>query len=195
MIHSTQRGLWGFVVLTLTLTLTLAGPSPASPAASTGQGVYQEPAEFLRESFAGEVPAPELLWITKELRPEIERILGHSLGVLRVRYWRRGERTAWILDQIGKDKPITTGVVVQEGRIERTKVLVFRESRGWEVRYPAFVQQFQGVGLEAERLDRHIDGITGATLSVRAVTRVAHLALYFHQCVTAPPARDSHATP
>ena len=191
MIHSMQKGFTGLVFLAL----VLIGASPSSPVSTTGQGVYQEPADFLRESFAGEVPVPELLWITKALRPEIERILGHGLGVLRVRYWRRGERTAWILDQIGKDKPITTGVVVEEGRIERAKVLVFRESRGWEVRYPAFVQQFQGAGLEEERLDRHIDGITGATLSVRAVTRMAHLALYFHQRVTVPPAGEPHATP
>ncbi|MCP4949490.1 MAG: FMN-binding protein [Aestuariibacter sp.] len=30
------------------------------------------------------------------------------------------------------------------------------------------------------KLDRQIDGITGATLSVRAVTRLARMALYLH---------------
>ncbi len=163
----------------------------AKPAAHSGRGVYQEPVDFLEEVFGGEVPTPEALWITQSLQPEVERILGHGLGVLRVRYWRRGERTAWILDEIGKDKPITTGVVIDEGHIERTKVLIFRESRGWEVRYPAFVEQFKGAELEEEKLDRRIDGITGATLSVRAVTHVAHLALFLHQRVTDSRPPDS----
>jgi len=170
--------------------LVLACAVAAKPAGS-GQGIYQEPAEFLHEVFAGEPPASDVLWITKSLRPEVERILGHGLGVLRVRYWRRGERTAWVLDEIGKDRPITTGIVINQGKIERTKVLVFRESRGWEVRYPAFVEQFSGAKLEEGSLDRHIDGITGATLSVRAVSKVAHLALYFHQRVTVP--RDAES--
>jgi len=172
-------------LLSICTILTLAFAVAAKPAGS-GQGIYQEPTEFLEEVFAGEPPASEVLWITKSLRPEVESILGHGLGALRVRYWRHGERTAWILDEVGKDKPITTGIVVHQGQIERTKVLVFRESRGWEVRYPAFVAQFSGAKLAAGGLDRHIDGITGATLSVRAVSKVAHLALYLHQRVTAP---------
>lgn len=162
-----------------------------SPAACSEQreqpehNVYQQPAAFLEEVFAGDVPPPQALWITKALQPEVERIMGHGLGLLRVRYWRRDGRTAWILDEIGKDKPITTGIVIGDGRIERTKVLIFRESRGWEVRYPAFVEQFAGIELENGKLNRRIDGITGATLSVRAVSKVANLALYFHRQVTA----------
>ncbi|MCV6604514.1 MAG: FMN-binding protein, partial [Porticoccaceae bacterium] len=70
--------------------------------------------------------------------------------------------------------------------IEQVKILEFRESRGWEVRYPFFTKQFIGVGLAHKkryRLDSHIDGITGATLSVRAVKKVATLALFFHRQV------------
>ncbi len=181
-IHSVTLGLCGL--------LFMAFASAEMTADSSVHSVYQQPADFLQEVFAGEAPTPEVLWITKSLRPEVERIMGHSLGVLRVRYWRRGERTAWILDEIGKDKPITTGIVIDDGRIERTKVLIFRESRGWEVRYPAFVEQFKGAELEGKRLDRRIDGITGATLSVHAVTKVSHLALFFHQRVTATSHSD-----
>jgi hypothetical protein len=168
----------------LSAALLVAFAATAKPSGSAGYGVSQEPTEFRADGFTGEAPTPEALWITKSLHPEVERIMGHGLGVLRVRYWRRGERTAWILDEIGKDKPITTGIVVNAGRIERTKVLIFRESRGWEVRYPRFLQQFRGAEIENRQLDRRIDGITGATLSVRAVTKVAHLALFFHQWVS-----------
>jgi hypothetical protein len=57
--------------------------------------------------------------------------------------------------------------------------MAFRESRGWEIRHEFFTRQFAGVGLdESGRLDRPIDGITGATLSANATDRAARLALW-----------------
>lgn len=143
---------------------------------------YQEPEEFIREVFADDPPKTSMLWVTKELKPGIQEILGHDLGVLRLRYWGVAGRTAWILEEIGKEKPITTGIVVNKGKVELVKVLIFRESRGWEVRYPFFTDQFKGVSLKLDdELDRTIDGISGATLSTRALTKLARLALYLHQ--------------
>jgi uncharacterized protein with FMN-binding domain len=82
-------------------------------------------------------------------------------------------------EDIGKDKPITLGIVVSGNRIERVDVLAFRETRGWEIRYPFFTNQFSGLTLAPDGyLSDSIDGITGATLSVRAVERVARLALW-----------------
>jgi len=140
---------------------------------------YQTADEFLDEAFAGSAPEPEVLWLTGERRDVAEKILGHRYPTLRVRYWRNQQRSAWILEEVGKEQPITTGVVIDKGRIERIKVLVFRESRGWEVRHPFFTDQFKGAGLNGEQeLDRPIDGISGATLSVRAMQKIARLALY-----------------
>ena len=154
-------------------------------AAPVAAEVYQPPAAFLAEAFAGDVPAPEVLWITSRIKPAIKAILGHDPGRLRLRYWRRGRRTAWILEEIGKYKPITTGVVVVDGRIERLRVLIYRESHGWEVRYPFFTDQFRNARLlERRRLSRNIDSISGATLSVGALERVARLALFLHDTVT-----------
>ena len=63
-------------------------------------------------------------------------------------------------------------------------VLQFRESRGWEIRYPFFTQQFDGVRLDKnDKLNERIDGITGATLSVRAATRSANLALVLSEYI------------
>jgi hypothetical protein len=60
-------------------------------------------------------------------------------------------------------------------------VLAFRESRGWEIRYPFFTDQFSGLTLAPDGyLSKPIDGITGATLSVRAVERVTRLALWLN---------------
>lgn len=145
-------------------------------------GTYQEPEEFIGETFAGDVPKPRTLWIKNELKPEIRKIMDRNLGVLRLRYWGKNGRTAWILEEIGKEKPITAGIVVSNGKIERIKVLIFRESRGWEVRHPFFTDQFNGLGLTTDHeLDGTIDGVSGATLSVRALKKLARLAIFLHQ--------------
>ncbi|HEX9628234.1 MAG TPA: FMN-binding protein [Acidiferrobacterales bacterium] len=157
-----------------------------APAAAAAPGVYQPPAAFVREAFGGNAPAPKTLWIDDALAREIGAILGHPPDGRRLRYWRRGARTAWVLDEIGKERPITVGIVVDAGRIERVQVLAFRESRGWEVRHPFFTDQFRAATLTGKHeLDRDIDGISGATLSVRALTRLARLALFLDARVNA----------
>ena len=143
-----------------------------------GKGVYQDPADFVRENFAGTPPAPQALWLTDELQQEIEPILGHPYRALRLRYWAEGARSVWLLEEIGKEQPITTGIVIEDGRIARLRVLIFRESRGDEVRHPFFTDQFTGARLSAEgQLDRPIDGVSGATLSTRALGKLARVAL------------------
>lgn len=142
---------------------------------------YQEPAEFIAESFAGDTPEPEVLWLDKAMKSEMGKIMSRRWRGLRVRYWRRDDHTVWILEEIGKEKPITFGTSIRAGKIERMRVLVFRESRGWEVRYPAFTAQFDNAALTPKRkLDRKIDGVSGATLSVRAMKKIARLSLYLH---------------
>ena len=147
-------------------------------------GVYQEPDAFIAEAFADNPPKPGVIWPDKALKARMKDILGHDYRGLRIRYWKDGDRTAWILDEIGKDKPITTGFVINQGRIEKVRVLIFRESRGWEVRHDFFTDQFDNAGLQAgSELDRSIDNISGATLSVRAVTKLARIALLLDQAV------------
>lgn len=135
--------------------------------------------EFLALAFPAGVPAQKTLWLTDAARQRAGQSIGLVPASLRVRYWSAAERSAWILEEIGKEQPITLGFVVAAGRIEELRVLAFRESRGGEIRHAFFTNQYRGVGLdERGRLDQSIDGITGATLSVRAVDRAARLALW-----------------
>ena len=91
----------------------------------------------------------------------------------------------WILDTLGRTGIITAGIVIQRGRVERVEVLVFRERRGQGVQAASFTRQFEGAALtDRGGLDRRIDGITGATISVRAVTNLARLALYLDRRVS-----------
>ena len=150
--------------------------------ATAGDSVYLEPAEFIAGAFPGAAPQLRVLWLTPDIRAGATRILGHEPAQLRQKYWTDGQRTAWILDEIGKEDPITAGFVVHAGRIEQARVLIYRESRGGEIRYPSFVAQFQGAALAADgHLNRGIDGISGATLSVDAMLRMSRAALFLAQ--------------
>ena len=107
--------------------------------------------------------------------------MGHDYPALRVRYWCRETRSAWVLDEVGKDLPITVGIVVVDDYIESLRVLTYRENRGGEVATPSFTEQFNDNTLNDEyALNTHIDGITGATLSVRALSRLAAMALFLN---------------
>lgn len=153
-----------------------------APAAQGREDVYLTPEQFVAESIGTPPPKPEILWLTKDVAAQATRILGHAPPQLRQRYWKSDGKTVWVLEEIGKEEPITAGFVVENGSMRQVRVLVYRESRGGEIRYPAFLRQYEGVVLDAERqLDRGIDGISGATLSVRAMGRMARLALYFDQ--------------
>ena len=149
---------------------------------SLAKGTYLEPEKYLQQIFDGNPPEPKKLWFKKDLKTEIKNILGHDLKMLRLRYWDDNKKRAWILEEIGRDKPITVGLVTAAGKILDVKVLIFRESRGWEVRYPFFTDQFKDATLvTGNNLDRKIDGISGATLSVNALTKLGRLVLFLHK--------------
>jgi hypothetical protein len=166
------------------LILLVTGPALAGPGGEAGR--YLERDDYLQTVFAGNVPAVRTLWVAGELREGVERMLGHAFASLRVRYWFDGETSAWVLDEIGKELPITIGVSVTAGAIDNVRILEFRESRGWEVKYPFFTDQFIDARLGPDQsLDRRVDNITGATLSVGAVTRIARIALLMHEHIAA----------
>ncbi len=144
--------------------------------ASLADTVYQTREDFLRELF-GTPPPAKVIWLDNAAQDKLKGVLGHPYGQARLRYWRVDGRTAWILDEIGKEYPITAAFVVKNGEIERARVLVYRETRGMEVHYPAFLQQFIGATLQDGKLTKSIDGISGATLSVHSMERMARAAL------------------
>jgi len=149
------------------------------------KGEYQTPDAFISESFEGVTPKAKVLWLNKEDKATVAEILQHKYNRMRIRYWRVNDQTVWVLNEIGKEKPITIGIHVKQSRIAHFKVLTFRESRGDEVRHEFFSQQFINATLNKDnKLSQNVDGITGATLSVRATTKVARLALWLNAKVT-----------
>jgi len=172
-----------FNFLLAVLVLTVAG-HVASSFGQTGQYLTSE------QLYAQVFPQQEsihwqTLWLKPEQRQAIEKILERSFNAPRIRYWGANGTTVWQFDEIGKEKPITLGVVVTAGKIARLEVMEYRETRGGEIRHPFFTRQFIDLTLAQNQRGYHlngtIDGVTGATLSVRAVKKIATLALYCHQ--------------
>lgn len=168
------------------LTLTIFAVAMIfSPMSFAAKGVYQTPAAFISQSFVDVTPQVKVLWLTKEDKAAVADILQHKFNRMRIRYWQAGNETVWILNEVGKEKPITMGVHVKNNHINHFKVLTYRESRGDEVRHEFFSKQFINATLNKEnRLSQNVDGITGATLSVRATKKVARLALWLNAKVS-----------
>jgi len=145
---------------------------------------YKENKVFVSEIFSQNPPSPQYVWLTGALEKQVNTILKHPYGKLRIKYWILGDKSAWILEEIGKVELITTGIIIDTGKISKMEILAFHESRGWEVKYPFFLKQFINATLKDNtQLNQNVDGITGATLSVRAVTKLARVALLLHNHV------------
>ena len=132
------------------------------------------------------------IWLKKTIQSKITNILDHKYPKLRLRYKisknNDSPTSIWYLDEIGKERPITFGVSVKDDRIQAIRVLEFRESRGYEINIPSFASQFENIGVdEKKNLDKNIDGITGATMSVSAMKKVARLAILLHHSVKEIP--------
>ncbi|MGJ8668465.1 MAG: FMN-binding protein [Oceanococcus sp.] len=156
--------------------------SASFAASAAEESVYLSRDAFVAQAFSGEAPQAQLIWLSGELREQVSALLGHPPRSARLRYWQVGKRSAWILDEIGKERPITAGFVIEDSVLRQVEILIYRESRGWEIRNRFFTEQFANAQLaDNQQLDRKIDNITGATLSVAAVRRLAQLALLLDQ--------------
>lgn len=140
--------------------------------------VYLTPAEALGEIFPG---AAAVDTVTALLTPEEARDLHRRLGAavpsdtVTVLAPRDGDGArlgyAVVAEEIGKYRPIT--FLVGTGpdlRVRDVEVLVYRESRGGEVRRERFLHQYRGKGADDPvRTNRDILNVAGATLSVNAL--------------------------
>ena len=150
------------------------GESPDGP---EHVNVYLTLEEALSKSF----PVADTVWSemwtsTRAERTRIERRLGWRLAdsTFTIYRGRRGNEDrgyAIVSHEIGLYKPITFMVKVGTNKkVQSVYVMVFRESRGGEVRRRRFLVQYDGKSIgNPIRINRDIIGITGATLSVRAM--------------------------
>ncbi len=157
-------------LLALLATCLIASPTWA-------RGTYLTLDQMLQSTFEG-TPAGQALWLKPDQKQAIEQLLEHPFHKARIKYWQQGDRNLWVLSEIGKEKPITFAVVTSRQVLERIDVMAFREVRGDEIRLPAYTAQFRQQTLtDDDKLTEPVDGISGATYSVRSMKKVARLAL------------------
>ena len=133
---------------------------------------------YLEDIFGGSDIVKKRTIVKADTKKKLKRIKGDKYKKAIFSYWALDEKTIWILNSIGKYKPITAGFIVNDCKVESAKVLVYREQHGYEIKYPSFLSQFNGVTLKSNiKLNKGISNISGATLSVNSMDRMARVAL------------------
>jgi Na+-translocating ferredoxin:NAD+ oxidoreductase RnfG subunit len=120
---------------------------------------------------------PEELRLSPEQKARIQDRIGwkfpeESFKAFKAETNGKVEGYAVIQETIGKHRPITYIVsVTPEGKVSSVEILVYRESKGSEVRRKRFNAQYEGkTSLDPIRINKDIINVTGATMSVRSVS-------------------------
>ena len=157
-----------FCIITLILSCYLLVVSPVSNAYTADD--KKQIQAFLGQIFNNNVPQAKRLWVTADLKKTLADKLGNPTNKLSYRYWQLNDTVVWVLDELGKERDITTGVVMKNNQVDDVEVIIYRESKGGEVQIPWFTAQFQGARPE-DNWQKDIDSISGATLSVNALKK------------------------
>jgi hypothetical protein len=139
--------------------------------------------DFLDQTFKSETPKPKRFWANKETQQFIKTQFNPSQIKLSYRYWQNDETTVWILDELGKERDITTAIVIKNDKIAKVQVLIYRESRGGQVQNNRFTQQYNNK-TSTNNFTKEIDSISGATLSVNALNKQVRMALWLNQSIS-----------
>ena len=142
-----------------------------------GVDVYLTKKEAFALAFPGmDQIKKEKKWLTDTQKEAIGKILGEEYKKRRLTYYfglnDGGQPSSAMIigNEIGRSYPITFMVVINpDGTVKDVEIMVYREPHGWEVRFESFLSQF--FGRDAGSPFDDINNITGATLSVRSMTR------------------------
>lgn len=171
--------------------------APIAPAAADEIGtvqVYLSPQEGREKIFPQAVRfAREQHAVQPAAKAELVEVLGRTFAedslAVDLAYDKDGAFLGYAIvsEEVGKFRPITFIVGInRDFAVCGAAVLVYRESRGGQVRQPRFLRQYVGKDLgDPIRINRDIINISGATLSVRSlnfgVRKVLALADYFYR--------------
>jgi len=113
---------------------------------------------------------------------QTERVCRESLGYTypstEILYYTTATSRVWTIMTRGRHGIVTSQFEIGDGAIRNIRVLSSKEQRGRQIKSQRFLRQFEGVSLSARNaLNKRVDGITGATISSKAVNDAALLAL------------------
>lgn len=148
------------------------------PLHASAQTIYWTKEAILKEFFStSDSVEAKVLKITNSERESISKRLGYSPPKeVRVFYGTTNgtiDGFAIIDNEIGQHMPITFAVLIgTNGAIQRTEVMVYRESHGSEVQDRRFRNQFHGKSSKDPfRTGRDIDAVSGATISSSSLAK------------------------
>ncbi len=108
-------------LLAILVILALASPAHASE-------VYQAPAAFVDEAFAGEEPIARAIWVTGDLKQRVKNVLGHA-------YRHQPLYSHYIASlRIGANPPILLRTLSGAGVSSRPTTPPARPSTWWVLR-------------------------------------------------------------
>ncbi len=166
--------------LWIALLAVFFGAAPLTVALSAEEKRSEEIYLTKKEAFALAFPGADEIrkekkWLTDSQITAIAELSGQKFDAKRLTFYigiKTGNPmgTMSIGNEIGRSYPITFMVVINpDGTVKDVEVMVYREPHGWEVRFESFLSQF--FGKSAQSPFDNIHNITGATLSVRSMTR------------------------
>jgi len=115
--------------------------------------------------------------ISSSIKSKIENEIKQRFYRNKIYYWvieNSGKLNYALLDNsIGKTMPITFLVIFDDKmEIIHSSIIKYRESHGGEVSGKKWLAQFNGMKRNSNyKFGKEIDGITGATISVKSITK------------------------
>ncbi|MGP0566404.1 MULTISPECIES: FMN-binding protein [unclassified Nitrospina] len=170
-------GLGGFVFLLLIVSFILLPTLVVFGEEEYVETVYLTKMEALKLAFPNtRFVKKKKVWLSEAQREAISNILEEDYDERRLTWYigldDKKEPLGYMVvgNEIGRSYPITFMVVINpDGTVRDVEIMVYREPHGWEVRFEPFMSQF--FGRDSKNPFNDINNITGATLSVRSMTR------------------------
>jgi sorbitol-specific phosphotransferase system component IIA len=166
----------------------VGGALVLAPSAAAGQsGTFMAPDDAPRALFPeASAVSKRIVAATPALQKDIVARLGRrpsmweeAYAIYAVARDARPLGHVVVVEEIGKHRPITFAVGVEDGGALRDiVVLAYREAYGGEIKDKRFLRQYRGKTMAAPMLPYgDIINIAGATMSVQATGRAAHKAV------------------
>ena len=143
-----------------------------------GSEIKQKTLQVINDYYQQEIEVKEFKFkIPKKAKKQIQNQIKQKFYRDQIYYWtiKINDKTHYALmdNTIGKTMPITFLIMFNENKeVIHSSIIKYRESYGGEISGKNWLAQF--IGMEQDSLYKYgkeIDGITGATLSVKSFTK------------------------
>ena len=143
-----------------------------------GSEIKQKTLQVINDYYQQEIEVKEFKFkIPKKAKKQIQNQIKQKFYRDQIYYWtiKIDDKTHYALmdNTIGKTMPITFLIMFNENKeVIHSSIIKYRESYGGEISGKNWLAQF--IGMEQDSLYKYgkeIDGITGATLSVKSFTK------------------------